>query len=490
MKAIEALDIVYRKCPKLVEAYNEFMSSATKDARALAMQFERKKAAFVTAKATNHKSGALDMNMLAQYKTADDLFARQKVNPQGKNHSFYVLLDWSGSMSTLAVESLKQTFIQAIFLRKQRIDHKVMLFLSRGYGARRDLVTNDVQRPVGTVYDHGTELVVFFDSNMSAIEFAAATKMMFLIGGHCGNHMSQLMREGIDEYSRTFNHWNAHKLQAEREAGDIVRKMLDHHGMGSTPLNISLLEIYNMMRREHAVKPDVSQNLVVITDGESGGLVINGRADDHGWNRDNMLAAAGTYFTAIDGRTHNVPQVLFDAVERGMIYEGTAETYGVFSLFDWKVNRTMIYLGESRGILSDTNRLLGYKDINGQTADWLEGPASELKDGKILEVSNVYGCVDDMFIVPIKTRRRDDVDLWDDEMDEKMLGRNGEIDVKKFAKMAAKQALKNPLEHLAFAIGDAVAKNYALNKNVHTAKSDARVTRAVWKDTGGRVATK
>ena len=484
MNVMQALDYAFSQCPKLKEAHAEFMATAEKDARVLAMQFDRKKAAFVTAKATNHKSGALDMNMLAQYKTADDLFARTKMNPKGKNHSFYVLLDWSGSMSGLAIESLRQAFIQALFLRRQKIDHKIMLFLSHGgyYHGQKDLVPNGTG-PVGTVYDHHTELVVFFDSSMSKAVFESATKAMFMIGLNCGSRGTKLQQEGLEEYSRVFPRYGyGNAGQQNRVAADVIGKFIEKHGMGSTPLNISMLEIYNMMKREHVAKPDVSQNLVVITDGESGGLVMKGNAEDHAWNRENMLTAKGTYFTQVDGKTHNIPAVVLSDVERNRLSDSTAETYGVFSLFDWKVNRTMIFLTESRGLTSDVNRLVGYYDEKDAEFQQVAALCREGGKGRIMNISNVYGCVDDMFIVGIKRRRGDGFDVLDDEDDEKLMGRDGEIDIKKFAKAAAKQALANPLEHLAFVIGEAVAKNYTLNKNVHSAKSDVRVARMVWKE--------
>ena len=46
-----------------------------------------------------NKTGVLDTQQLHNYRLTDDIFLRQTITPDGKNHGMMMIVDWSGSMS-------------------------------------------------------------------------------------------------------------------------------------------------------------------------------------------------------------------------------------------------------------------------------------------------------------------------------------------------------------------------------------------------------
>ena len=77
----------------------------------MVQQFEMKKSQMHTPRQQIHKTGVLNTELLHNYKLTDDLFLRQTVTPDGKNHGLYMLVDWSGSMSDHILETVKQILV-------------------------------------------------------------------------------------------------------------------------------------------------------------------------------------------------------------------------------------------------------------------------------------------------------------------------------------------------------------------------------------------
>lgn len=115
---------------KLDNEYAEFMASIKRDVTFMVQQFEMKKSADAYARQSIHKTGVLNTNALHLYKLTDDVFLRQTVTPEGKNHGLVMLLDWSGSMSDHIVSTVKQLLILVQFCRKVNIPFDVYTFTS------------------------------------------------------------------------------------------------------------------------------------------------------------------------------------------------------------------------------------------------------------------------------------------------------------------------------------------------------------------------
>jgi len=99
-------------------------------ANMMALAFERKQAAHVDQRTQIAKSGDLDMNQLHNYKLTDDLFLRNEVKPNGKNHAITVVIDWSASMSGKCISTVRQAATFAMFCQKVGVPCEVFIFQS------------------------------------------------------------------------------------------------------------------------------------------------------------------------------------------------------------------------------------------------------------------------------------------------------------------------------------------------------------------------
>lgn len=98
----------------------------------MATAFERKQAAHVDHRTQIAKSGDLDMDQLHNYKLTDDLFLRNEIKPDGKNHAITVVIDWSASMRGKCTSTVRQAAIFAMFCQKVGVPCEVFVFQSGG----------------------------------------------------------------------------------------------------------------------------------------------------------------------------------------------------------------------------------------------------------------------------------------------------------------------------------------------------------------------
>ena len=101
--------------------FNDYLSHIKRDVNFMVQQFEMRKSADAYARTAVHKTGELNVDALYNYKLTDDIFLRQNVTPDGKNHGMVMLLDWSGSMCNIAVSTVKQIIVLAQFCRKVQL---------------------------------------------------------------------------------------------------------------------------------------------------------------------------------------------------------------------------------------------------------------------------------------------------------------------------------------------------------------------------------
>ena len=117
----------------MAEADKEFIKfkkEAQKEVNYLVKEFEMKKSAGAYARATTSRTGVLDTTKLINYKFSEDLFKKVTVLPDGKNHGLVFILDWSGSMNNVMMDTLKQLYNLIWFCRKVQIPYDVYAFTS------------------------------------------------------------------------------------------------------------------------------------------------------------------------------------------------------------------------------------------------------------------------------------------------------------------------------------------------------------------------
>ena len=108
--------------------YREFKRSAQKEVNYLVKEFECRKAADSYARATTARTGVLDCTKLHTYKYNEDLFRKVTTLATGKNHGLIFILDWSGSMNDVMLDTVKQLFNLVWFCRKVSIPFEVYAF--------------------------------------------------------------------------------------------------------------------------------------------------------------------------------------------------------------------------------------------------------------------------------------------------------------------------------------------------------------------------
>ena len=105
-----------------------YKKQSQKEVNYLIKQFEMKKSADQYKRQATSKTGVINTNSLYKYKLTDDIFKRITTVPDGKNHGLVFHIDWSGSMTHVLLDTLKQTFNLVWFCRKAGIPFRVLAF--------------------------------------------------------------------------------------------------------------------------------------------------------------------------------------------------------------------------------------------------------------------------------------------------------------------------------------------------------------------------
>lgn len=176
---------------KANKEYRSFEKTSKNSVNILIKQFMMKKAADESSRATVSKTGTIDTNRLVDYKFTEDIFLRVKNVKKGKSHGLVMFIDWSGSMSPILEDTLKQLVQICLFCRKINIPFKVYAFTSlvapENY---RDYYSNDPNAKQSKIWIGETQstkncimsdfqLLEFFSSEMTNIEFNQMMGNMF-----------------------------------------------------------------------------------------------------------------------------------------------------------------------------------------------------------------------------------------------------------------------------------------------------------------------
>ena len=122
--------------------YSKFKISNGKEVNYLVKEFECKKAADSYARTTVNRTGVLDTTKLHTYKYNEDLFRKVTTVAEGKNHGLIFNIDWSGSMSSCILPTVKQVLTLVSFCRKVGIEYDVYCFTD-SYSKRENYYQED-----------------------------------------------------------------------------------------------------------------------------------------------------------------------------------------------------------------------------------------------------------------------------------------------------------------------------------------------------------
>ncbi len=234
----------------LDKAYKSFMKDNKKTVMYLVKEFEMKKAATAYKRAQTDKTGIIDPLKLKDYQFSDDIFKRLTVLPNGKNHGMMMLLDWSGSMSDVLFNTVKQLINLIEFTRKVNIPFEVYFFTSEREHREH---TNGFNYKNGDWLFEDFHLVNCASHRMTKRELDEALKTLYHMGAYYDyNYTYRRSWDDMDTIAKYDNYGIPHQ-----------------YSLGNTPLNESLIYMIDMIpmfQKKYGIE---KTTFITLTDGAS-----------------------------------------------------------------------------------------------------------------------------------------------------------------------------------------------------------------------------
>ena len=175
----------------------EFLNRTKSTVANMVQQFQMKQAADADKRTEIAKTGVLDTVSMINYRWSEDIFVKNEVHTDGKNHGIVMYIDWSGSMNNIMADTVEQLLILTEFCQKVNIPFDVYAFSSMNHPSL-DYITDENGLDVESgnhQYDehgndsvmqpHGFSLIQFLSSDMKTNEYKQAVQRLF----HCGHEL-------------------------------------------------------------------------------------------------------------------------------------------------------------------------------------------------------------------------------------------------------------------------------------------------------------
>jgi len=237
--------------------FNKFKKDAQKEVNYLVKEFECKKSAAAYARATTSRTGVLDTAKLHTYKFNEDLFKKVSVLPDGKNHGLIFILDWSGSMSNVMMDTIKQLFNLVWFCKKVNIPFEVYAFTNSYPNPNRHKIEQE-------------NLKMHMDGNFALLNLLTSKTR--------AKDMNEQMRN-VFRLAFLFEH-----------RGAYYRCPLGM-GLSGTPLNEALICLHQILPQFRKENDLQKVQCVVLTDGESQSMRFN-REVERDWEEGAYMGSA------------------------------------------------------------------------------------------------------------------------------------------------------------------------------------------------------
>lgn len=227
------------------QEFLKFKRSALNEVNYLVKEFECRKSADSYARATTARTGVLDCSKLHTYKFRDDLFKKITVLSEGKNHGLVFILDWSGSMGNVMVDTVKQLFNLMWFCKKVSIPFEVYAFTS-SYPIVKKVDGKTVPR--GRSYIKKENLLCVDDY----------FSLMNLFTSRCKTHELETQMKNIFRLAHTHGH---HRFY-------IKYPIPIGMDLSGTPLNETMIALHQILPKFKRDNKLQKVQCVILTDGE------------------------------------------------------------------------------------------------------------------------------------------------------------------------------------------------------------------------------
>ena len=314
----------------------KFKRSAQKEVNYLVKEFECKKSASAYARATTSRTGVLDTSRLHTYKYSEDLFKKVTVLPEGKNHGLVFILDWSGSMSNVMLDTVKQLYNLLWFCKKVQIPFEVYAF-THDYPNENRYIEERSEQFAYTVKDG----LAMFDPKVSLMNiFTSKVK---------GKELEKQMKN----IWRIVNNFGYCRTKYQIPLG---------MSLSGTPLNDTLIALHQLIPDFKSKNKVEKVQCVILTDGESNHLsyhvTVQRSWDDPPYHGYNSIPSNSYLRDRKTGRTY---------LHKGDYYHHT----------------TQVLLRNLRDNFPDTNfigiRILASRDANYFLRTYLEYQTDEIE---------------------------------------------------------------------------------------------------------------
>ena len=310
--------------PWLDQKYKDFMKENKKTVMYLVKEFEMKKAATAYKRASTDKTGVIDPLKLPQYQYSEDIFKRLTIIPDGKNHGMIMLLDWSGSMSDVLMNTVKQLINLVEFTRKVQIPFEVYFFTSDRGSSDEEGKKGWSNKPGEWLFEN-FKLVNCISHRMKKAELDEAMKTMYHMGMYFDNRYGYYGRRSQVDYD---------DYSAQSDNYGIPSK----YYLGNTPLNESLLYLNKMIpmfQKKYGIE---KLTFITLTDG-SGNYPRNdivGRERVEGdWDKKNVYGINNTKFA---GR-HQITDHLLNHIRKSYDYVTVIGFYVIKRVRRWDIEK-------------------------------------------------------------------------------------------------------------------------------------------------------
>lgn len=229
--------------------YKKFKTSAQKEVNYLVKEFECRKAADSYSRSSIARTGVLDCSRLHNYKFSEDLFKKVTVIPDGKNHGLIFVLDWSGSMQDVMVDTVKQLFNLIWFCKKVSIPFDVYAFTNEWRRGEWDYERGCYLAADRTPHYEKREGVLQIDETFSMMNILTSK----VSGKELENQMINVWRLACcfaDGYGSQYNY-------------------PPRLSLSGTPLNEALISLHQILPKFQKQNKLQKVQCIVLTDGEA-----------------------------------------------------------------------------------------------------------------------------------------------------------------------------------------------------------------------------
>jgi len=232
----------------------EFLNRTRSTVAQMVQHFQMKQAADADKRTSIAKTGVLDTVNMINYRWSEDIFMKNEVHADGKNHGIVMYLDWSGSMCGIIKDTVEQLLILTEFCQKVNIPFDVYAFSSKrldeydkdtGEFVNSQSVPSDDRR---VMKPHQFSLIQYLSSDMKTNEYKSAVQTLYYLAEQSGYYSG-------GSYPSEF-------------------------GMGCTPLNEAIQCAYLQVPAFQAKHGVQVVNTVFLTDGDGHSMGAGGWGHD------------------------------------------------------------------------------------------------------------------------------------------------------------------------------------------------------------------